>query len=288
MRCPSCGRDLSGTPNFCAYCGTSLRAAGPEEATTELPRERVAARAATAPRLVGCPRCAAPNSPARVLCGRCGADLRTGRDAARRSALPDVDGYVVPPPRPRRGRLLTAVALAVALVAGAVVGTSAAVGLGPFERGEPAAAPTFDPAAFPGEPASLETTSPTPGAVDGDPSTAWRGPSASASEEPSLRVDLADAAWVARLVVTNGDQSSPSAYREHARAARVLVRFDDGPAFEIDLADDPVPQVVALPEPVLADGITLRVLDVHPGAGEEEVAISDVEVVGWVAGDVSG
>lgn len=296
--CPACDREVDDRSVFCPFCGLHLRSTRDEGRTTELSQDRVAARAESAPELRPCPWCGAPNSPARVLCGRCGADLAEG--GADAPPAPSSD-FVAEPRGRRRSqrRWPLVVGVLAAVVVGTVFGVLVYLQVGPFREAEPVAQPTFDEEAYPERPerltvasVSASSTLPSEGdasyepamAADGDISTAWNEGAPGAGDGESLTFHLDERSWVEEIVIWNGDQEDERAFRANARASTVLLAFDeDGPRFEVDLDPGTGPQVVDLPDPVLTRRVTLRALEVVPDDRYDDLAISEVEILGWPA-----
>ena len=242
-----------------------------------------------------CGGCGRGNDPRRELCAVCGADLDTGlpveRGPVRASrARPSVSD--------RRERALLLLVGSVLVVAAAVV-PLAVLGLGPFasaDRLEPA---LLLRAGYPGDAVALvvETVATTTTAtapdrdlsalnvIDGDGATAWVGLPAEGSEAGEvIQLVLERPAWVAEVVVRNGDHLSPAAYERSGRLQRGLLTFDGGRDHRIDLLDIGLErQAVTLAEPELTTRVTIRVDRVFPGAGSRGIALSEVTLVGWPA-----
>lgn len=256
--------------------------------------------------LIECPRCGAPNSAGRVACGRCSADLATGEVTGQaRSPTPPVprappEGPAEPAARSGGPGPLVAGIVAVGVVAGAVLGLMVSLELGPFAAEEPTSGPTFDPGVYPGDPEPLEvsgvtassTLSPLGGdrfdtglLLDGDLSTAWNN---DGGEEPdgvgaSLTLRLAEPAWVTALVVANGDQADDRTFLSNARARRVRIAFAGGEVVHVHLLDRQGRQRIDLPEPALTRAILVEVVEVYPGDTQDDLGISEVEVLGHTA-----
>lgn len=119
-------------------------------------------------------------------------------------------------------------------------------------------------------------------AVDGDPTTAWNEGAEGSGEGERLQLVLADDSWVRRIVIRNGYQKDGRSFFDNARAARVLLRFDEV-AYVVDLADQTGEQAVTLPEPALTGTVTVEVVEAIPGNQYEDLAISEIRVIGWPA-----
>lgn len=255
-----------------------------------------------------CPACRADNHPERELCAACGADLDTG------SALPFVPALGAPVARAQaltgdhvtalahhvrdRALFLVPAAVAVAVLA---VGTLATAQRGPFSPEDVLPPAPFLAAQHPGEPVPLgvaEVAATTSRDVDlgrshsilavadGDPRSAWMSDPAARPRDVEEHIDLVldEPAWVARIVVHNGDQFDAAAYERAGRAKRVLLVFDGGRRIIADLLDLGLQgQVIELPAPELTTSLELYVTELFPGSGVDGVALSDVRLLGWVA-----
>jgi hypothetical protein len=124
--------------------------------------------------------------------------------------------------------------------------------------------------------------------VDQNPTTAWR----SRPFDPEGRGAMVDLflgapAWVELIMVHNGDHYDADAYEASARVQRALVTLDGGEAFMFNLVDHGrVGQAIELPRPILTTTVRIEVLEVFPGATNDGVAISDIELFGRLADDV--
>lgn len=239
-----------------------------------------------------------------MLCGACGIDL-DGEDGA--TVAPTVSNMYTSASSgssvaPRRGVrwVWWAVAglLAIAgVIAGLVLGE-----VGPFEQG-----PTpLERLAFPAERygadaeplelasvAALTTREPAAGRsfgpqtmVDGDLATAWHADGDQLPPETGEKVDvlLEDPAWVAGLVLANGDHRDAEHYADAGRLQRVELRFDGGHAVRVTLLDlGRELQYVELDEPVLTTAVRIAVDEVVPGAERDDPAISELELHGFSA-----
>ena len=244
-------------------------------------------------RCVGCGR---DNDRRRELCAICGADLDTGLPVERgpagggRRARRSVSD--------QRERALLLVVGTLLVVAAAVV-PLAILGLGPFQPDARLEQALLLRAGYPGEPSPLpvETVATTTTAIapdrdlsalnviDGDGATAWVGLPVDGSDAGEvIQLVLERPAWVARVVIRNGDHLSPQAYERSGRLQRGLLTFDGGRDHRIDLLDIGLQsQAVELAEPELTTRVTIRVDRVFPGAGSRGVALSEVTLVGWPA-----
>lgn len=332
VSCPRCDRPVASDARFCLACGAPLGdAPGVEPAAAEgtgtidpAPQSSAPARAATGDdgspdtpppgagpppptggtsTLVSCPACGAPNSDARMLCGRCGADLATGRlgadeEVVRPGEVVDVAGEVDVGSRGDRRR--TAVVAATIVVVGALVGV--AVGVWAVRAGQPEepAAPSFDEAVYPGEVVDLEVagigaTSTRPASddvsysssnlVDGDVTTVWsHDPATEAATEVDLAFDLDEPAWITELLVANGSQADDASFAAAGRVRTALLGVGEDTVAQLQLLDRPGFQRIVLPEPVLPDDVVrLVVTDVFDGDTFEEVSMSEVVFRGHLA-----
>jgi uncharacterized OB-fold protein len=322
--CPDCGTDATPGGRFCRVCGAPLDATEPgrgrpfpaggvrateaedDETTGELPqmsRDTAAALTDQAGMpMRSCKNCGAPNSSRRELCGRCGADLDTGELTAR----PDPRPYTQRPAaeaEPDRARRWAAPVVAVLGVAALVLIGLALAGLGPFDRGPTLADVAFDEDRYTDEPSRLplaniatlsalpdqgsESFAPTQ-MVDDDPSTAWNSDGGGGGPEQGIGeridIDLAEPAWIQRVVVANGDQRDPDTYAANARVRRAQLTLDGGITFVVNLLDEGISeQAVDLRQPVLTTSLRLEVLDVFEGDTHPDLAISDLAFEGWAA-----
>jgi hypothetical protein len=322
--CPDCGTEATPGGRFCRVCGAPLHATEPgqgrpfpagastgdggrddAEKTGELPR--VPRRGGPASGLEdtpmrSCPNCGGPNSSQRELCGRCGADLDTGELTARPEPRPYGPSTPVAEEDDGARRWLVPVIAVIGVVALVVVGLALA-GLGPFDRGPTVTDVTFDEQRYTDEPSRLplaniatisslpdqggESFAPTQ-MVDDDPSTAWNSDGGGAGPEQGvgerIDIELAEPAWIDRVVVANGDQRDPDTYAANARIKRAQLTFDGGITFVINLLDEGIgEQAVELREPVLTTALRIEVLEVFPGDTHLDLAVSDLSFEGWPA-----
>ncbi|GGI04977.1 zinc ribbon domain-containing protein [Egicoccus halophilus] len=254
-----------------------------------------------------CPSCGGPNSVQRELCGRCGADLDSGASLPRADAGRATSGRPGEEDEVRRSRL--GPLLALLGVVGAAVAGVAVAGAGPFgPPGTTVPAVEFDPLGYPGEPVRLPvaeiatlTTLPPQGnevytaaqMVDDDPTTAWNSDGAAADTEHGVgeRIELVleQPGWVDRLVLRNGDQRDADAYAANARIQRAQLTLDGDAVVIVNLLDEGLAaQAVEFDEPVLTSAVSIEVLDTFPGDTHPDLAVSDLELQGWLArgGDV--
>ena len=250
---------------------------------------------------VACPVCRRVNTPDRLLCAACAAELDTGRPHAVWSGALDP---AAPPSRRGGGRrreralqVLGAVAIAVALT----VGPLRFLGVGPFAVPARLDAAVLLAAGYPGPAVPLEvdavaTTTTVIGVVDRDVAalnlidgavtTAWIGAPVDdqgAGEVIDLR--LADPAWVTRIEVRNGDHRSSEAYERSDRVLTGVLTLDGGRSYRVDMLDIGLgAQVVDLPRPELTTRVSFLVDRVFEGTGPRGVALSEVTIVGWTAG----
>lgn len=333
MTCPSCGTDNDAAANFCRRCGERLQGPDRTEAIDRealAPGDAQAAVAATAtdtapdpdddtgqdddatdPDAVPvpgpppgaedlrlCPRCGSANSPRRVLCGRCGADLDTGQAVAAR---PRSEARVVPaedprPPRPRAVRWTVLAIVTAGLILGGGLGAMVALGVGPFAddaEGPPAA--TFDADAYPEDPRDLVAGGLEVGAstrhepvgdrvfepslmFDGELETAWNNSGETNPQGIGERivVDLPEPVWLTEIIIGNGDQRDDARYLGNARVQQARVALDAGESFTITLEDLQGRQVVRLPVPRLTTGLTIVVTEVYPGDTYPDLALSEL------------
>jgi hypothetical protein len=332
--CPSCGSRNADDANFCVSCGADLRAlrAEREEAPAAAVDEAAArADADTTPAAAGdpdattvvpargaadlrtCPRCDAPNAPARTICGRCGADLDTGEVTTVPAAAyapttsDDRDDDTAPRSAQRRGRdrRRTLLVAAAVIVVGVLVGVLAGMLVALRDNGGPAAedeippAPAFDAARYEGEPAQLtvsrlgasstntvggEEMSPAR-LVDGRLDTAWEHDGAVSPGGVGERIlmEFDAAGWVASIVIGNGNQQDDTLFLGGARARELRMRFDGDEVVDVVLRDERGLQIVELPEPVLTTGAQVQVLEVFEGDTYPELGLSELRFLGWPA-----
>lgn len=245
-----------------------------------------------------CPSCGATNVRSRELCGRCGTGLDGGPTSG--GASPNLGTTELRAPRRRVGGLLWAVLGAILAVA-AITAAVTLAGLGPFVPGPDVPAATFEAGAYPGDPEPVElsdiatlTTSPgadaeAPAAMaDDDPTTAWRSDDTAAGlggDTPgeTIELTLTEPAWIARLVISNGDQIDDESYAASARLRRVRLTFDGGPTAIVDLLDiGREQQQVVLEEPLLTTELRIDVLEAFRGE-TDELALSELALFGWIA-----
>lgn len=250
-------------------------------------------------RVPACPRCGWANDADRELCRRCGADLETGEELPQLHERPDPFevGPVVPRRRSRWWLPLGAVLLgAVAVLAGLWLAE-----VGPF-----APAPDLPPARFasdryaeaesdllPLSHVATRTTAAPAGErsfepaqlVDDDRTTTWRSDPGRLPEDAREVVELylEAPAWVAGIVLANGDQHDDASFEASGRLQRVRLHLDGGDTLVANLLDQRGRQRLAFEEPRLTTTIRLEVVDVFAGTGDGAVAISDLELEGWSA-----
>jgi hypothetical protein len=310
--CADCGTEATPGGRFCRACGAPLDPTDPgrgglvrpadDEDTGELPRLAPRPVAAEPGAMRTCRNCGAPNSSRRELCGRCGADLDTGELAVRPDArqLTPPAGFAMDDEPPRRWLVPTVAVLAV--VALAVLGLAVA-GLGPFDRAPSLTPVAFDADRYPDDPERLalveiatRSTLPDQGGesfaatlmVDDDLTTAWNSDGGGTGPEHGVgeRIDLelAEPAWVERMVVANGDQRDPDRYAANARVKRAQLTLDGGVTFVVNLLDEGLgEQAVEFREPVLTTSLRLEILEVFRGDTHPDLAISDLGLEGWPA-----
>lgn len=274
MECPSCHETIADGANFCPFCGRDKAApAAPAQMRT-------------------CPRCGAPNGPHRVLCGRCGADLESGRVGVLAPTSEDEDDELAaePPPRARSAASDRTSILVVVLAVGAIIGilVGGIVWLGLLDA-EGARSPVFDPGVYPEPPGPVAVAGVTPTSVrppdgdvrfdaanliDGDATTLWAP--AEASTGVGLTARLSEPAWVSALTV-----QLPDAPADARRPTELLVTFTDRARFVVAYDDRSGAQRVELPAPVLTRGFEIEVVDLGPGTGP--LAVAEIAVEGWEA-----
>ena len=292
--------DVDATPDIGDLVPTGATRSVPTQPPAAAPATAVTAEEVVVPAgTVSCPACGATNSSARMLCGRCGADLVTGEAPVADRAVvhpgPAVDVAGEVDVRERGDGPRTALVVAVIVVLGALVGVG--IGVWAVDAGRPVAEPppAFDAAVYPGEPedlvvggvgasSTLGEGSGAPLMVDADLTTAWRH---DPGEQPADEVDLAFAfdepVWVTSVVFANGDQADAATFAAAARVRSMLLVVDGDPVAELQLQDIEGYQRVDLPTPVLTSTLRFQFVDVHAGGGADEVALSEVAFVGYVA-----
>lgn len=248
-----------------------------------------------------CRSCGATNRGTRELCGTCGADLESGTVPPRAVQREAPDPPSGPETRIRHSRWVLPVVGAIVLVALLVAGLSFA-GIGPFAPSPTVPEAAFDETRYPGDAAPVElsdvaalTTAQgadveAPAAIaDGDPTTAWRSDGTATDLDgtaggETIDLYLESPAWVERFVIHNGDQLDTDAYAASARLERIRITFDGGEAAVVDLLDHGLePQEVVLPEPWLTSAIRIEVLAAYDGDENDEIALSEVALLGWEA-----
>lgn len=276
--------------------------------TTQLPATASSADAEGRPpeRARVCPSCGAFNLAEREVCRSCAVDLATGDRLPWPS--PDPEPEVASTrlherPHPRRWLLAFASVLAVAglLLLGLVLAE-----VGPFADGPSVPDAGFSPEAYPDDAGHLlltdiatMTTRPPEGErtfvaahmVDDTAETAWRSGVIGEQDAPDDALEiidlfLAEPAWVSELLIRNGDQLDLEAYEQEGRLREVLMTFDGGATYRLNLLDEGRgQQSIELPGPELTTMVRLEVIDVFPGSESDGIAISDLELGGWVAND---
>ncbi|MBW3576493.1 MAG: zinc ribbon domain-containing protein [Actinobacteria bacterium] len=296
--CPSCSAPVAVDARFCPFCGQRLHrpaeartASAATEPPVTLGGDDRAEQRASAPAgrvLATCRRCGAANSPTRDVCGRCGADLHSGElaDSLAVAGTGAVDGGAVSaaasPSRVGRVVLVVLIGALIGTLIGAFIYRQVGLDM-EATRG----LPLFEASLYPDDPVALEiagnsATSSTDTArfvVDGDPSTTWQ----SAGVGSRIQLRLSGRAWIAALVVRNGDQRDDDAFAAAGRVSQVVVSVDDDAVFEVSLHDLPGDQQVTFPQPVFGRLVTLEVVGSFPGERSPDVALSDVTLLGWPA-----
>jgi hypothetical protein len=276
------------TPSDAGPDGEATVAAAPDP----LPGEDTAERR-------DCAACGWSNDADRELCRRCGADVATGEELPRLVERPDpFETEAVVPTRRRRWWLPVAI---VAIVAGAVVAGLWFAEVGPFATSAPVPPVAFDADRYPPDDEQVLTlttvatrtvaagqgdrTFAAAQLVDDDLTTAWRSDPSALEEEASelLELDLEAPAWVAAIVVANGDQFDAASFEASGRLQQVQLQFDGGERLRANLLDQRGRQLLALDEPRLTTAVRIEVLDDFPGVAEDGVAVSDVALRGWPA-----
>ena len=245
-----------------------------------------------------CISCGTINDQRRELCGRCGADLDTGRELPH---LAPRDAAMAPPPAAvvRRRRRWVWPILAILLAGGLAFAGLVLAEVGPFSPQIDLPDAAFDPQVYAAEPAEItlmdlaaatiledESGSYDPRLlVDDDPQTAWRSDPAQLPDETPETLELTPdrPIWLAAIELRNGHQESTAAYDRSSRVRQALIRVDGGVTLLVDLLDAGLEvQRVDLEQPVLTTSIRVEVLDVFQGE-TDHLAISELEVVGWAA-----
>ena len=245
-----------------------------------------------------CMSCGTINDQRRELCGRCGADLDTGRELPH---LAPRDAGMAPPPAAvvRRRRRWVWPILAILLAAGLAFAGLVLAEVGPFSPQIALPEAEFDPQVYADEPAGIrlsdlaaatiladESGSYDPRLlVDEDPQTAWRSdPEQLPGDAPeTLELTPERPIWLAAIELRNGDHASTAAYDRSSRVRQALIRVDGGATVLVELLDAGLhAQRFDLERPLLTTSIRIEVLDAFQGE-QDSLAISDLEVVGWVA-----
>lgn len=187
--------------------------------------------------------------------------------------------------------------VALALVAAAMI----VLELGPFAPQTRLPPADFVPAGYPGTPetlvltdvATITTRAPADGRtftpdhlVDGDPMTAWHGDEAALPRGTGQRIDLflGQPAWVASVVIDNGDHRDVDAYAATSRVQQAALVFDGDVRVPVTLLDQGLEaQIVELDEPRLSMGVHLEILETVAGTESEEVALTRIELLGHPA-----
>lgn len=187
--------------------------------------------------------------------------------------------------------------MALAVVAAAIV----VLELGPFAP-EPELPPAdFVAASYPGVPEPLAVTdvatvtiqAPVEGRtftpehlVDGDASTAWHGDTQALPGGTDERIDLflGEPAWVAAVVIDNGDHRDADAYAATSRVQQAALVFDGDVRVPVTLLDQGLTsQIIELDEPLLSAGVRLEIVETIAGTDSDEVALTGFELLGHPA-----
>lgn len=251
--------------------------------------------------LRSCPVCGAANSPRRMLCGRCGADLETGERTRARPREAFTAAALTPEPEPRRGRGPVLAIVTAGVLLGGGLGAMVALGVGPFGD-EPDGPPpaVFDDGRYAGAPGDLDppaigaSTTHEPVAdrrfdaqlmLDGDLATAWNnaGQDTPMGIGEELRVEFDEPVWLTGIVIANGDQRDDDRYLGNARLQRVRVVLDAGVSFTVSFLDQQGLQAVELDVPELTTGLRIEVLETYPGDTYDDLAVAELGFRGYVA-----
>lgn len=275
--------------------------------TTDLTRSAPAAPSAgpePPDRARVCPNCGVFNVLSRHVCRACGSDLMTGE------ALPWPDPNPRPSPaspvfedRPHPRRWWFAIAAVLAAIAILVLGLIRAE-LGPFSDPETAPAIEFPADVYTAEPdelllSDIATISVHPAEdsrdfvasnlVDGASDTAWLSDGLQdplLDDDPLEIIDLvlSEPAWIDHLTIRNGDQFDLDSYERTGRAKLLRATFDGGSRYLLALLDEGRGlQSVELPQPQLTTMVRLEVLELFPGTDSDGVAITNLDLYGWIA-----
>jgi hypothetical protein len=321
--CPGCGRSVSDEATIASGCPTAVSATAegqPDPSVTGamapvvMPAASVRDdRRTEAARQVGlggpgtstCPSCGAANMADRMLCGACGLDLATGDPQLTVAPCPAADWTDSGAPTADDGHA-HAIQWWVPALAGiaVLVGVAIAIvvlGLGPFAPSTDVPPAEFEAATYPGEPevltltdiATLTFQAPAAGRtftsdhlVDGDATTAWHGDADALPAGTDEKIDLFldQPAWVAAVVIENGDQRDAEAYASTSRVQRAILIFDGDVRVPVTLLDQGLtPQIVELEEPLLSAAVRIEIVDTVAGMDLEEVALTRLQLLGYPA-----
>lgn len=250
-----------------------------------------------------CPVCSEDNHAEREVCATCGVDLETGEvlpvaggpaGSVRRSVLTS-DGTVAVLHHVRDRVTIVLVVLVVTF--GLVVAGLALTASGPFTPEVVLPPVPFAADEHPGEPVDLEMTfleAPSDGPgdealamVDDDPRTSWTSPSIDDDEglDVPIVIELAEPAWVSRLVVLNGDHRDADAHDLSGRVRRLILIMDGSRRIAVDLIDIGLAgQVIDLPEPELTTRIEIHIVEAATLGPTGGVTLAEIGVLGWIAG----
>lgn len=305
-RCSSCDRTLAAGARFCPGCGTAVEAA---DRTTDPTGLTTGPAATSEPEVTAgsvCRVCGGRNDPDRSLCGRCGVDLATGDPELTVAPAPSPTAVPTPSededrPGMRGWMAAVVVVAAIAVVIGGVIATLVVLRLGPFATTEDVPEVAFDAARYSSEPEPLlltdvATLTVRPPAedrsftadhlVDGNTSSSWQGDTDELPVDTLEKVDLflEAPAWVAAVVVGNGDHRDSESYATAARVQRAQLIFDGDVRVPVTLLDQGrSPQIVELEEPVLSTAVRMEIIDVVRGTDGDDVAITRMELLGHPA-----
>jgi hypothetical protein len=317
--CPQCARPVTaGVDEFCGGCGYPLfwdepaeeaesaadmrrlpRGEVPEETQPGLPPFPVRAPPAKPPPapqpppapapepaapLVACPACQEPNPQDRVLCQRCGVELRP-----RPAPAPATR----PPRRPGRRRLPVALLLVLLLLA-AATGAGLAAWRASSDGGGTAAATTTSgpppPSLTRVEASSISATASSElpdrpernltysirNTLDGNPDTAWNSDSDKIGDGvgATLTYRFGSPVRLARIELVNGYAKSTRLWEQNSRLREVTIQTDAG-AHRAVLSDRRGRQRVQRDFGTTST-VTLRVGSIYPGSRYRDLALSDI------------
>jgi hypothetical protein len=114
--------------------------------------------------------------------------------------------------------------------------------------------------------------------VDGIPETAWAEGTLGGGDGERVLITLDEPAEIVAVEIWNGDQRSDAARLAAGRVRRLRLELDGATPVGLDLADQPGPQRLELPDPVVTAGISLVVEGALTGESGDDTTLSELRL----------